>query len=243
MDRADTAQVMFAAASPPRKSNLLAGVAACLGVVGLLALCLPGLMWVSGLALLLGLIAMFRSPRAFAILAILLAFLGLGLGAAHLVVRGAVDVSKRVVGDVAAMTQNSLEATQIATAIETYRAANKGALPATLRDLQLPLATTLDAWGEAYVYQPSADGSVYTLRTCGPDRTLGTADDLDLTNVASIEPYVRDAVPFPSLPPVPPVPPMPPSVSPQTPGTPQQPQPAAPPAQAPPVRTPTPGPA
>jgi hypothetical protein len=195
-------------------------------------------MWLSGLALLLGLIAMFRSPRAFAILAIVLAFVGLGLGAAHLVVRGAVDISKRVVGDVAALTQNNLEATQIATAIETYRAANRGALPATLRDLQLPLATTLDAWGEAYVYQPSADGTVYTLRTCGPDRALGTADDLDLTNVASIEPYVRDAVPFPSLPPVPP---MPPSVSPQTPGTPQQP--AAPPSQAPPVRTPTPGPA
>jgi hypothetical protein len=237
MDRADTAQVMFAAASPPRKSNLLAGVAACLGVVGLLALCLPGLMWVSGLALLLGLIAMFRSPRAFAILAIVLAFVGLGLGAAHLVVRGAVDISKRVVGDVAAMTQNNLEATQIATAIETYRATNKGTLPATLRDLQLPLATTLDAWGESYVYEVREKEGVYSLRSNGPDRTSGTSDDLDLTNVASIEPYVRDAVPFASLPPVPP------SVSPQAPRTPQQPQPTVPPAQAPPVRTPTPGPA
>lgn len=221
-----------------RKSNTLGAIAACLGVVGLLALCVPQLMVVSGLALLLGLIALFRSPRAFALLGVLLAFVGVGLGATHLLVRAAFRVTSGLVETVADRTQNNLEAMQIATAIEAYRAAKSGELPASLSVLALPLSTSIDAWGESYVYTVSPAGTTYSLISKGPDRVLGNDDDINLTSVVSLESSLRDIVPQPPRPPALPqgwgLPSMP-----ATRAEPQQ----HPEKQAEPVRSKTPGPA
>jgi hypothetical protein len=196
-----TDSAMFVSAPVVQPRNTLAIVASCIAVLGLLALCLPQFMLLSTLALLLGLIALFKRPRSFALLALLLAMLGLGLGTIHLTVRWLAQVTTRFVQHGATKVQNTFEATQIATAIEAYRYDNAGLLPADLATLKLPMATILDAWGAPYIYEPSPDNKSYRLLTAGPDRKQGTHDDLDLTNVSSLEPYLRDAVPMPALPP------------------------------------------
>jgi hypothetical protein len=38
----------------------------------------------------------------------------------------------------------------------------------------------VDGWGSAFIYQPTPDDvHPFTLRSAGPDRIPGTADDLD----------------------------------------------------------------
>lgn len=193
---------MFAPAPLLRKSNTLAIVAACCSIAGLLSLCVPQFMILCGVGFVLGLIALFKSPRGFAVLALLLGFLGVGLGLTHLAARALARLTSNVVQSGAQTVQNTVEATQISTAIEAYRYEKKGELPGSLSLLLLPMATTLDAWGEPYLYTPDAATNSYRLASKGPDRTINTDDDIDLTNISSIEPYVRDAIPFPPRPPV-----------------------------------------
>jgi type II secretory pathway pseudopilin PulG len=50
----------------------------------------------------------------------------------------------------------------------------------TARPPYLPPQPLVDGWGSAFIYQPTPDDvHPFTLRSAGPDRIPGTADDLD----------------------------------------------------------------
>jgi len=55
-------------------------------------------------------------------------------------------------------------------------------LPAKLSDLGTPSPTNLlylvDPWGTAFVYEVNADGTTFKLTSAGPDKALGTEDDI-----------------------------------------------------------------
>ena len=52
-------------------------------------------------------------------------------------------------------------------------------LPDLLHPLFVPDLVRQDAWGSDFVYEPAAD--TFRLRSPGPDRQLGTPDDLEVT--------------------------------------------------------------
>ena len=70
-------------------------------------------------------------------------------------------------------------------AVQVYRLTENdypGALSRlqTARPPYLPTQPLVDGWGSAFIYQPTPDGvHPFTLRSAGPDRIPGTADDLD----------------------------------------------------------------
>lgn len=70
-------------------------------------------------------------------------------------------------------------------AVQVYRLTEND-YPSALSRLQtarppyLPLQPLVDGWGSAFIYQPTPDDvHPFTLRSAGPDRIPGTADDLD----------------------------------------------------------------
>jgi hypothetical protein len=72
------------------------------------------------------------------------------------------------------------EIAQLAGAIEMHRI-ETGELPASLGDLELATELATDAWGHAYAYARSEDGSSYTLASYGSDgKPGGTGADADI---------------------------------------------------------------
>jgi type II secretory pathway pseudopilin PulG len=70
-------------------------------------------------------------------------------------------------------------------AVLMYRL-DQSACPSVLSVLQtarppyLPTQPLVDGWGSAFMYQPTPDGvHPFLLRSAGPDRIPGNADDLD----------------------------------------------------------------
>ncbi len=56
----------------------------------------------------------------------------------------------------------------------------RGSMPASLDELNLPADREKDPWGNAYFYEVFPDGGDYRLVSLGPDGALGTSDDVQL---------------------------------------------------------------
>jgi hypothetical protein len=138
-----------------------------LGLVGfILAFC------VGPLGLLISLIALFNRPRGFAIAGVIvglvtttiLAFIGFGIWMAS--------------GAVAAIMRIHTDYNMITTAVEQYKAANNGALPADIAQLGLSGGVPTDFWGNSWVIEPAQNSSGYQLVSAGPDKVFQTSDDI-----------------------------------------------------------------
>jgi len=75
----------------------------------------------------------------------------------------------------------------IKTQIESYRAENAGDAPATLAVLIpsfMEVGSDIDSFKEAFYYLPTP-GAVnpYELRSAGPDKEMGTEDDINVWNM------------------------------------------------------------
>ncbi len=171
----------------PRSNGL--GVASF--VIGLLGLMTGGLL--SPIALLLGLIALGRAPRGFAVFGLLLGFVGslvwvaAALGIVLAVgVLGAAIVA--VMGGMFMLFQpEPLELTsdmaRTMMAIQQYESEHHAA-PTTLDDLDLNRSTRLDPWGHAYALVAAPDSDPpFDIVSAGEDGEFDTHDDIRLTTL------------------------------------------------------------
>lgn len=171
----------------PRSNGL--GVASF--VIGLLGLMTGGLL--SPIALLLGLIALGRAPRGFAVFGLLLGFIGslvwvaaaLGIVLAVGVIGAAIVT---VMGGMLMLFQpEPIELTgdmvRTVMAIQQYESEHNAA-PTSIDDLDLNMATRLDPWGHAYalVEAPNNDPP-FDIVSAGEDGEFDTSDDIRLTTL------------------------------------------------------------
>lgn len=133
-----------------------------LGLVGfILAFCL------SPIGLLLSLIGLTKSPRGFAIAGVIVGLVGTAIW-------GVLGYGAYFVGTVALGAKKSADAlTAVQTNIEGAKSA-AGEYPADLT----AIAANVDAFGNPFVYERSADKMGYLLTSKGKDGQSGTPDDV-----------------------------------------------------------------
>lgn len=141
-----------------------------LAIVGFIfAFCVPPV------GFLLSLIAVFRSPRGFAVAGLVISLL---LSAVLAAVAFFFSVGWGPIRDISSVVT---ETTLISNAIDGYSRQNNGALPASLDALGLPAETLSDPWGNAYRYDVSPDGTTWTLTVAGPDGSYDDAATVTVT--------------------------------------------------------------
>lgn len=163
----------YATYGGPKRRNILGIVGFIFSVTCLLA----------PLGLLMSFIALFKSPRGFAIAGVL-------VGAVFSIPHGIVAYNSY---QWATMTPGEIAAAHTVTETGTIiialeREENRtGNSPTSLDNLGLSEATLTDFWGTPYRFEPDpSGGSNWTLSSAGPDGEFGTSDDLtDLVDFAS----------------------------------------------------------
>lgn len=177
----------FDQSAPPTRppSNGLGIAGFVVSIVGFLACPL-----IAPVGMIMSFVAMFREPRGFAIAGFVLGVLGSVWFLLIAVLFGAVLL---VVGAAfAAHGFQGVEAT-----VEMIDVGNKvrqherdtGSLPAGLGDLSgLSEDEKTDPWGTTYVYERTADGKTFTLKSAGKDTQPGTTDDIELDQTWLEEP-------------------------------------------------------
>ncbi len=164
--------------SPPRPNSNGLGVAGF--VVSLVGFILCPFVAVVGMVM--SFIAMFREPRGFAIAGFVIGLLGSFILLLLVVVFGAVLL---VFGAAISLggfkgLEAAAEMIDIGEAIVEHHRAT-GSYPASLDTLQsLSADQTTDPWGQQYLYELSADGKSFELKSAGTDSTPGTPDDIPL---------------------------------------------------------------
>ncbi|HEX2836759.1 MAG TPA: type II secretion system protein GspG [Phycisphaerales bacterium] len=169
-------QTIFAQPQQPSSGSNGLGIAGfIMSLLGLLTSCcmcfVPWLGLLSVVGLVLSFIAVFRKPRGLAITGIILGAIGVIILLLALLVHG-------MANSVGGVMQFG-KALGTGQAIADYRNAN-GSYPADLTAIhgQFPQEATLDKWGNAFVYEVSADGTKFTIRSMGEDGVDRTADDV-----------------------------------------------------------------
>jgi hypothetical protein len=153
---------------------------------------LVGLFFTGGLlcpiAVILGLIALGRAPRGFAIAGLILGLLGsCGWVLAFLLFGAAILAMLGIAVAAVALTETEkVEMTSdmvtMAIAVKGYETEN-GYLPATLDDLGLKSTTMSDPWGRPYGYHLLDERPGFDIVSPGADGVHGTADDVRLTTL------------------------------------------------------------
>ncbi len=155
---------------PPRpRSNPLA-------IVGLvLAFC------ISPIGLLLSLIALAWPPRVLAVIGVIIGLIGTALwvllGAGAVLAWPLILQGNEVFEDYSEISRH----------VESHRAANNNELPGELGAAGVTGSTLVDPWGNAYIFEKSADGALWSIRTLGPDGQPDTPDDFSIEGGLSDE--------------------------------------------------------
>jgi uncharacterized membrane protein len=200
-----------------RRSNILGIVGFVLSLGGLLLCCVPPVSLISVLGLIISFIALFRSPRGFAIAGVLLGVLGSVLAIIALIVTLVFSAVGWGIGGI----QQLNNVMKVQQSVEQYRAANNGAWPTEIAQLGLPPEVLSDRWGTPYRFEFDPATGAYELLSAGEDRQFDTTDDIDIAALLrkwGVHPPSPPTSPLPPVqtPPAPPAPstPKPPSKGP-----------------------------
>lgn len=169
-------QTIFAQPQQPTSGSNGLGIAGfILSLLGLLTSCctcfVPWLGLLSLVGLILSFIAVFRKPRG-------LAIAGIIMGAIGLIVVLIAVLMIALASSVGGVMQ-FFKGVATGAAVSEHRS-RTGSYPADLSVIQgqLPAEMTTDNWGNQFVYEVSADGSKFTIRSMGEDGIDGTTDDV-----------------------------------------------------------------
>lgn len=174
----DGAEVMVGAPRPESNGLGLAGF-----ICSLVGLCSGGV--ISPIGLILSLVALKDRPRGFAIAGVILGAVGscgILMGIVLFIVAPLALVGLAGAAGVAGLLGPQLEArwemAQINSDVIEYRD-RTGALPLKMDDLHITdQELKTDPWGHPYVYELSANGMSYEIKSLGPDGVEGTSDDI-----------------------------------------------------------------
>ena len=156
-------------------------------ICSLVGLCSGGAL--SPIGLILSLVALKDKPRGFAIAGVILGALGscgIVLAIALFVLAPMALLGIAGAAGLAGMMGPQFEArwemAQINRDVIEYRD-RTGALPLKMSELNISdTELQTDHWGNPYVYQLSADGMTYEIRSLGPDGVSDTSDDIVADN-------------------------------------------------------------
>jgi hypothetical protein len=163
----------YASYGQPKRKNVLGIIGFIFSVTCLLA----------PLGLLMSFIALFKSPRGFAIAGVLVGAL---FSIPHgFIALNAYQWSTMSPGEIVA-ANTMTETGTIIIAVEKHTN-QTGRSPDSLDNLGLSEASRTDFWGTPYRFEPDPTGGAdWTLSSAGPDGEFGTSDDLiDLVDFAS----------------------------------------------------------
>lgn len=163
------------------------------GLVCAIAGCISGGV-LSPVGLVLSLIALGRSPRGVAVAGVIVSLLGMGcltgvlvaaIAAPILAILGILGVASVVAAGPGLQAASDIDS--LSHSVQAYYA-DRGTLPSNLGELAptfyaMPTdrEALTDPWGKPYLYHAELAGDEFQLISSGPDKALGTADDVSKT--------------------------------------------------------------
>jgi hypothetical protein len=170
----------FGSPQPQRQgSNVLGIVGFILSTLGLIVCCVPFVGFIGTIGLILCFIALFRPPRGFAIAGTIIGIIATIFAVLWLVAFLALGNAFRASGGFF----DFFKAAMVTAQAEEQRN-RSGAYPPDLASIkELPPDWRKDTNGVEFGYVVAQDGSTFSLKGAGPDKVLGTPDDIDFIEI------------------------------------------------------------